>query len=103
MADKYISVAAFTDEIQERYCMNCDRRKGMKNGKLKMVYDIGDIPCRSCRVMDMLEEIEDFHAADVVEVVRCGECIYRTSGFPFCQGRPNDWFCANGYGRTASG
>ena len=42
-------------------------------------------------------------AADVVEVVRCGECIYRTSGFPFCQGRPNDWFCANGYGRTASG
>ena len=34
--------------------------------------------------------------ADVVEVVRCGECIYRTSGKPSCQGRHKDWFCANG-------
>ena len=46
------------------------------------------------------EEINKIAAADVVEVVRCGECIYRTSGYPSCQGRPNDWFCANGYGRN---
>ena len=44
--------------------------------------------------------IEEIPAADVVEVVRCGECIFRTSGYPSCQGRPKDWFCANGYGRN---
>lgn len=42
------------------------------------------------------QRIEDLPAADVVEVVRCGECRERTSGRPFCQGRPKDWFCANG-------
>lgn len=42
------------------------------------------------------EAIDDEPAADVVEVVRCGECRERTSGRPFCQGRPKDWFCANG-------
>lgn len=33
---------------------------------------------------------------DMVAVVRCGECVHRTSGRQFCQGRPKDWFCANG-------
>lgn len=38
-------------------------------------------------------------AVDFVEVVRCGACIYRTSGKPSCQGRHKDWFCANGVRR----
>ena len=32
----------------------------------------------------------------LVEVVRCGECIYRTSNNQRCIGRRKDWFCANG-------
>ena len=35
-------------------------------------------------------------AADVVKVVRCGECAYRNSGRPSCQGRRKDWFCPRG-------
>lgn len=37
-------------------------------------------------------------AVDAVEVVRCGECIHRTS-YSFgmiCVGRQRDFFCANG-------
>lgn len=30
------------------------------------------------------------------KIVRCGECVFRNSGRPTCQGRPKDWFCANG-------
>ena len=66
MADKYISVEAFTASVQERYCKNCDRRKGMKNGKLKTVYAIGDAPCRSCWIDDMLDDIDAYPPADVV-------------------------------------
>ena len=46
------------------------------------------------------QRIEELPEDDVVEVVRCGECRERTSGRPFCQGRPKDWFCANGARRT---
>ena len=43
--------------------------------------------------------IEEIPAANVVEVVRCGECRHRTNGWPQCKGRPKDWFCADGLGR----
>lgn len=33
---------------------------------------------------------------DVVKVVRCGECIHRTSGRMICQGRPKDFYCGDG-------
>ena len=66
MPDKYISVEAFTASMQERYCKNCDRRKGMKNGKLKTIYAIGDAPCRSCGIDDMLDDIDAYPPADVV-------------------------------------
>ncbi len=33
--------------------------------------------------------------ADVVEVVRCGECIHR-GNLQACDGRPLDWYCPNG-------
>ena len=35
-------------------------------------------------------------AADVVPVVRCGECKHRTSGHPNCVGRRKDWYCPLG-------
>lgn len=54
----------------------------------------------------VLEAIEEMEARIVavealkkqVELVRCGECIHRTSGRYglMCFGRPNDFFCANG-------
>ena len=50
---------AFLAEQRHLYCENCERRKGMKNGKMKFVYDIGDAPCRSCGYGDVLDDIED--------------------------------------------
>ena len=66
MAD-YIDREAFIADKRKWYCADCDRRKGMKNGKMRFVYDIGDAPCRACSVDDMFGDIEDYPAADVVE------------------------------------
>lgn len=66
---EYIEREAFVAEQRHRYCENCNRRKGMKNGKMKFVYDIGGVPCRACDIGDMLDSIEDYcPAADVVAV-----------------------------------
>ena len=47
--------------LRENYCIDCDRRRGMKNGKLtkRFVYDIGDAPCRACDIGDTFDYIED--------------------------------------------
>lgn len=66
MAKEYIEREAFLAEQRHLYCENCERRKGMKNGKMKFVYDIGDAPCRACDIGDMVDSVEDFPAADVV-------------------------------------
>lgn len=50
---------AFLAEKRHLYCENCARRKGMKNGKMKFVYGIGDAPCRACGYGDVLDNIED--------------------------------------------
>lgn len=71
---EYIERDTFIADQRHLYCDNCERRKGMKNGKMKFVYDIGDAPCRACNIRDMLDSIEDYPSADVVPVVRCGEC-----------------------------
>lgn len=103
MDEKFISADAFFSEMQERYCMNCDRRKGMKRGKLRTVYAIGDVPCRACTIMDMLDEVDCFPEADVVEVVRCKDCrdFSAISGINCCEfwniaGVPEDGFCFMG-------
>mgnify|MGYP003325606029 CR=1 FL=1 len=56
---------AFIAEQRHLYCENCERRKGMKNGKVKFVYDIGDAPCRACGYGDVLDDLED--APTVIE------------------------------------
>ena len=48
-------------------------------------------------VVEMWHMVQAIPAADVVEVVRCGECLHRTNGWPQCKGRPKDWFCAAGW------
>ena len=72
----YISREAFLAENRHLYCENCARRKGMKNGKMKFVYEIGDAPCRACGIGDVLDDVENFHAADVRPVVLCKDCKY---------------------------
>ena len=67
MAD-YIDREAFIAQKRELYCKGCDRRKGMKNGKYRILYDIGDVPCRACGIEDVLSDVEDFPAADVQPV-----------------------------------
>ncbi len=83
---EYIDREAFLAEQRHLYCENCERRKGkMKNGKMRFAYEIGDAPCRACRYGDVLDDLEDYPAADVRPVVRgrwkleegimyCSEC-----------------------------
>lgn len=84
MAEKeYISRTEFLEQKRKQYCEDCERRKGMKNGKYKMLYEIGGAPCRACGVSDMLDDVEDFPAADV-EPVRHGRWITDSDGLPIC-------------------
>jgi len=64
---KYIEREAFIEAKRKQYCADCDRRKGMKNGKMRFCYEIGEAPCRACYVDDLLTDVEDFPAADVVD------------------------------------
>ena len=72
----YISREAFLEQKREQYCKDCSRRKGMRNGKYKTLYEIGEAPCRACEIDDVLNDVEDFPAADVRPVVLCRDCIH---------------------------
>jgi len=72
---KYIDRDAFLTQERAWYCENCDMRK---NSKGKLVYEIGETPCLACHINDLLDEVENCPAADVVEVVRCKDCFNRT-------------------------
>ena len=54
----YIDRSNFDRTMQERYCFNCERKGN---------YPIFGVACKTCWVMNMLEEIELFPAADAVE------------------------------------
>lgn len=90
MAD-YIDRDAFIKHYRELLCKDCDKRKGMKNGKLKFVYKVGEAPCRACWVEDMIGCVDDAPAADVRPVVHgrwlTKEYMY---GDPF-SGIPDKW------------
>ena len=64
---------AFIEQERKVYCENCDRRQGMKNGKLTFCYEIGDAPCRACWGEDILTDLEDFPAAP--RWVRCEDAL----------------------------
>ena len=66
----YISREAFLADKKWLYCTDCEKRKGKKRGKMVTLYEIGEAPCKSCGIHDMLEEVEDYPAADVREVKR---------------------------------
>lgn len=67
---EYISREAFLADKKWLYCTDCEKRKGKKRGKMVTLYKIGEAPCKSCGIHDMLEEVEDYPAADVREVKR---------------------------------
>lgn len=67
----YISREDFLEQKRHLYCENCARRK---NGKGKIAYEIGDAPCRACGIGDVLDDVEDFPAAEVRPVVLCRDC-----------------------------
>lgn len=104
----YISREAFLAEKRHLYCENCARRKGMKNGKMKFIYEIGDAPCRACDIGDVLDDVEDFPAADVRPVVTCADCEHNnhclTQEFVDDCGKiplyRNTFFCADGERRS---
>ena len=62
-----IDVGALINDVTERYCKDCERRKGIKNGKRKVIYDIGDAPCRACAVYDMIDALENAPRVDPVK------------------------------------
>lgn len=68
MSKSYIEVEAFVSSEQEIYCKDCARRKGIKNGKERFIYEIGDTPCRACGIMDILDDVEAYSEAFPAEV-----------------------------------
>ena len=70
---------------------------------LKKVFPYGGIDKKTYAINAKAVEkaIVDAPAADVVAVVRCGDCVHRTSGRPSCTGRQKDFFCANGERRES--
>ena len=61
---KLIDADALLDDWMERYCKPCDRRRGIKNGKWRVIYEIGEAPCRACAVGDMMDELEETPSAE---------------------------------------
>ena len=97
--------------LREFRCKDCDRRKGMKNGKIRFCYEIGDAPCRACDIGDTIDYFLDDAISptiDAVPVVRCKECKNWTrrecGSYGTCWMRDGfydaDWFCADGERRS---
>jgi hypothetical protein len=99
-----IDADALIDDLMERYCKECDKRKGIKNGKRQFIYAIGDAPCRACEVDDVKAELEEAPAIDAVPVVRCKDCRWKEReqpGMVYCPATvggwvDENWFCKGG-------
>lgn len=104
---RLIDADATIKYLREFRCKDCDRRKGMKNGKIRFCYEIGDAPCRACDIGDTIDYFldEDFSPTiDAVPVVRCKDCIHK-NGLNHCPHNndiwvADDWFCADGERKT---
>lgn len=86
---RLIDADALIHDITKLYCEDCEKRKGIKNGKLKFVYEIGDAPCRACNLDDMKDAIENAPTVEA-EPIRHGHwnkeentlfrlCVYKCS------------------------
>ena len=101
---RLIDADATIKYLREFRCKDCDRRKGMKNGKIQFCYEIGDAPCRACDIGDTIDYFLDEDISptvDAVSAVRCKDCKKRDTydchiTYLTTQKTPNDWFCADG-------
>ena len=103
---RLIDADATVKYLREFRCNDCDRRKGMKNGKIRFCYGIGDAPCRACDIGDMVDYFLDEDISptvDAVPVVRCKDCKHHgTIDCPMCEeagcafNTKDTWFCADG-------
>lgn len=59
-----IDADALIDDLMERYCKECNKRRGIKNGKYRIIYEIGEAPCRACEVDDVKAELEEAPTAE---------------------------------------
>jgi hypothetical protein len=57
---RYIDAEKAVEEARISYCKDCNSYNGVR--------------CSACAFDDAMSYIEDAPTADVVEVVRCGEC-----------------------------
>ena len=72
---RLIDADALIDELTQRCCNNCINRMGTKNGKRKMVYEIGDAPCLACEVNDIKVELDEAPTIEA-EPIRHGKWIH---------------------------
>ena len=101
---RLIDADATIKYLREFRCKDCDRRKGMKNGKIRFCYEIGDAPCRACDIGDTIDYFleEDISPTiDAVQIVRCKDCKKRYTVLCIQEEAGNinnqdDWFCADG-------
>lgn len=100
---RLIDADASIDDLMERYCKDCDKRKGIKNGKRQFIYEIGEAPCRACEVDDVKAELEEAPTIDAVPVIRCKDCKWKVvtklkeNYCLRCEDiKEDDYFCADG-------
>ena len=76
---RLIDADATIKYLREFRCKDCDRRKGMKNGKIRFCYEIGEAPCRACDIGDTIDYFLDEDISptvDAVPVILCKDCKY---------------------------
>lgn len=56
---RLIDADALCDDVMERYCKDCEKRNGIKRGKWRVIYEIGEAPCRACDVDDLKMELDE--------------------------------------------
>lgn len=71
---RLIDADALCDDVMERYCKDCEKRKGIKRGKWRVIYEIGEAPCRACDVDDLKMELDEAPTIDA-EPIRHGKWL----------------------------
>lgn len=100
---RLIDADSLIDDLMERYCKECNKRKGIKNGKYRIIYEIGGVPCRACEVDDVKAELEEAPTIEAVRVAQwiedgygSGEIVFSNCGEPcatFSNLKPRDRYC----------
>ena len=88
---KYINRDTFLERQRAWYCKDCGMRK---NTRGKFVYEIGGAACKACDIGTMLDAVEDYPAADVVErkTGKWMEYLYPGHEHVYCSECKTQWF-----------